>query len=642
MILDKLIVVNYKSCREVETDLLANNPNVFIGINDSGKSTILESAGLLLDEKAKVNFVKEDKVKRDVSNHTLSEENFFSIFQRNSIPNLPYNDSSIYIIGKFIVETDDIAEDLISGLSSHLLWVLEKAENSVIWVSKTFNDETKSSTYHLLTPIGNTDDIPYFNEKATSLSKIVKEKKISPSDIENENKRGRFKNIELIRAIMNKLELEYRWIEYKFDKQIFPIYRYLDWNISLDQLNQFTKETMTEIIQTEVQQTRAYANTQRLVAQDKLNEGLETFSTLFSKEVPNISRFKANIYFDVEPRITDFILNKTNCDGDIHIESQGEGIKRQIWFSLIKWNALHAINSEQKNKRFFWCFDEPETHLFPSAQREFYKIIKQTSNANVQCLISTHSTIFVDKSIIRDIYKVDLSENYSTISKCNTVEDVFEVLRLKNSDFLFFDKFLVVEGDTEELLIPHFYKLSNGSTISNDNVQLINLGGKDKVLQNARILDGLLSEFKKPKDSIVYLFDNDAQFDLTSGELRTLNPVLIGSQDIEDSFPSETWKEIIDDLFEEDLRLTLEELQVIKDSIPNNVRINANQKFYPKVKNAIKSKLRLLGRDDFQTVEDRLPSKGKESGAMIVKYIKTQEQVSTILIETLRRIKASS
>ena len=138
------------------------------------------------------------------------------------------------------------------------------------------------------------------------------------------------------------------------------------------------------------------------------------------------------------------------------------------------------------------------------------------------------------------------------------------------------------------------------------------------------------------------MLDNDARFELTDEEIKRLNPIFIGSQDIEDSISIDTWKSIIDGLFEESLRLTTDEIDGLKRAIPNDKKIASNQKFYPRIKNLIKTKLIALKRDDFQTVDDLLPAKGKESVHMIKKYIKSIDQIDKSIVETLKIIKTSS
>lgn len=636
MILSKIQVINFKSCTNVLLNLEKDNPNILIGVNDCGKSTILHAIGLLLDEKTKFNFIQDDKVKKDLSNTPISEDSFNAAFESLNVSPLPYSSSKCYIIGEFIIEANDIVEDL----SIHLQWVLDKLDVERIWLARVFDDADNTSSHFILTPQGVDDRHEYYKEKATALSKLVKEKNIKT--VQNENNAGRFTGMELLTSIMNSLQLQPSWAEYKLDKNIFPQFRYLDWNISMDQLNQFTKDTMQEQVKIELQEARVFANQKRQLAQEKINTELDGFANKFLKDVPSIEKLKANIFFDVETRITDIVINKKHSVGDIHIDSQGEGVKRQIWFSLIKWNALNSINLENPNKKFIWCFDEPETHLYPSAQREFYGLIKQISSANVQSVISTHSTIFVDKTLIKSINKIDLLDGVTTNSKCSTVDDIYTSLKLKNSDFLFYDKFIVVEGDTEEILIPHFYELINGSTVEADNVRIINLGGKDKLSQNAQILDGILGEFKKSESTVYYLLDNDARFKFTGHEIEKYNPTFIGKQDIEDSIDSKVWERIIADNIELSLSITLGEIEDIKANIKSDVEEESKRKFYPSIINSIRKKLVEAGRDDYYTIDTALPSKGTESGKLISKYVDNLNQLDQTLVARLQEIKASS
>lgn len=638
MILSRLQIINYKSCRNIYLELEKDIPNILIGINDSGKSSILSAIGLLLDDKFKFNFIQEDKIKKDLSNVVIKQDEFYELFETLGVDPIDYSDTKCYIIGEFTIEANDITDEL----STHLMWVLDKPDVTNIWLARVFDNSDGSSVHLLLTPRGIDDRSEYYKEKATALSKIAKEKSVGKA--KNDNGSGRFSTLELLRSVMSALDLQPSWVEYKFDKAdkvFFPQFRYLDWNISMDQLNQFTKDTMQQQIIEDLKEARNFANDKRKTAQEKINHELDGFADLFLKDVPSIEKLKANIYFDVEARITDIVINKKHSIGDIHIDSQGEGVKRQIWFSLIKWNALSSINLEHKNKKFIWCFDEPETHLYPSAQREFYSIIKQTSSGNVQSIISTHSTIFVDKTILRSINKIDLIDGLTNHSKCTTVDDIYTSLKLKNSDFLFYDKFIVVEGDTEEVLVPHFYRVINGTTLENDNIRVINLGGKDKIAQNALILNGILGEFKKSDSTVYFILDSDAKFKLTAHEIVKYNPTFVGRQDIEDSMNSTVWENIIRDNFEDSLQINKEEIEELINNTRNDAEEESKKKFYPKLISSIKKKLRDLGRDDFEIVDSALPAKGTDSGRLIIKYVENERQIDSSLVNRLKQIKAS-
>ena len=51
--------------------------------------------------------------------------------------------------------------------------------------------------------------------------------------------------------------------------------------------------------------------------------------------------------------VTDILINKLKSDKDIHLDLQGEGVKRQIWFALIKSGALVSISSGIKIKNLY-------------------------------------------------------------------------------------------------------------------------------------------------------------------------------------------------------------------------------------------------------------------------------------------------
>jgi hypothetical protein len=126
--------------------------------------------------------------------------------------------------------------------------------------------------------------------------------------------------------------------------------------------------------------------------------------------------------------------------------------------NLVSTNQMECTrrNSVKKNKRFFWCFDERNSFISPTQRDFFYNTIKQTTSANVQSVISTHSTIFVDKTIVKVLIK---SIWWSYQFKYNSVDDIFWSLRLKNSDFYSLDKFIVVEECRRRVWFPHCFKL---------------------------------------------------------------------------------------------------------------------------------------------------------------------------------------
>jgi hypothetical protein len=167
------------------------------------------------------------------------------------------------------------------------------------------------------------------------------------------------------------------------------------------------------------------------------------------------------------------------------------------------------------------------------------------------------------------------------------------------------------------------------------------LGGKDKIAQNALILNGILGEFKKSDSVVYFIMDSDAQYKLTEHEIEKYKPLFIGRQDIEDSINSSVWENIIIDNLEESIRLNKNEIEGIINGIRDDAEEESKKKFYPKMISSIKKKLRDLGRDDFEIVDTALPSKGTDSGKLIIKYIDNETLIDTELANTLKQIKAN-
>lgn len=639
MYLKKLIILNYRSCNEIAFDFSKDAPNVFIGINDCGKSTILKAIETLLSTKPNFNFPQDDKKKNDFSNTRATVESVKTRLEENGVKNLEYSTNKCYILGKFQLEKEELLNEKQAGLSPQLMWVLDNAiaTDNFIWLGKAFDENTQTSTDLLLTPDSIEDDVlmKLYHSRETDLKKIVSNLGIEKSSIENSNGKGKLTNMELARAIYNNKKIDWYWVEYDTrgkDNSFFPQCRYLDWNISLEQLTQFANDTINSKINDQVSYAIKFANRQAQKAQKIVNKEFENFVSLFAQDIPNIVGFKANLSFQLKSVLTDILINKSNTDSDIHIEQQGEGVKRQIWFALLKWQALSSLSNDILAKKYIWCFDEPETHLYPKSQREFFDLIKEISEKNIQSFISTHSTVFIDRANFDSIYKVELDSKYTKYSKCTSVSDIFNSLQIKNSDFLFFDKFLVVEGDTEEHLIPYLFNLYAKKPLLAYGVQIINLGGKEKRSQNKRLLESILTDFNKSDDSIVYLFDNDIRFDrnISPSELSNPTNYFVGRQDIEDSIPLEIWQEIINGEIS-GVNITIEELQALYEQIPDNSSIPNNKKFYSALRRHLKTQK--FNEDTRHIVDDKLPNKGRASAEILCKYIRQPKDINSQIIK---------
>jgi putative ATP-dependent endonuclease of the OLD family len=413
------------------------------------------------------------------------------------------------------------------------------------------------------------------------------------------------------------LELQWsRYPDFKKDSIHFPQYRYLGWDFNLEDLKKIANDAMRGIIDRHTETLRTDAAKYSQDAEREVNEELARYVPQLVEDAPTLSGLKTRIFYDVKPTISDILINKSNADSDIHLDSQGEGVKRQIWFGLIRMAAARAdISANPNRKLHIWCFDEPETHLFPAAQRKFLEATRKLANSSFQVLLSTHSTIFTDRTHLKWVHKATLRDGYTVIGNCKDPDDVFEALQVRNSDFLFYDKFLFVEGDTERVLIPGLFRRDKGVTLEECGVQLIPLGGKDARKRNHENVRKLLRGFQKVDEKIVTLLDNDAHLESGEKKFEGEGHYFMGRQDIDDQIPASIWIAVLKKCIP-GVVISDKDVNDLKAGIPNDKKIQSGQKFHPKLKSLVLANAE--GEEMSERIKEAFPSKGSQLGQLLL------------------------
>lgn len=533
-------VLNYKSVKNVTVDLDSDQINTFIGVNDSGKTTILRALGMFFDEKAVVSFESDSTKKSVLSNTPLSNDDFMKILTGKSLPEFPtYNKDMITVICVFEVEkawTDEQMDEI--GLSTHLQYILQDHKvGDTLTIMRTFSADQTKNGYFIVCE--DTDEpICLWLSTQANIKAKQKEMDIKDSEIENKNDAGQPKNIERIIAIYKKSETKPCWASFDFkkDKVIFPALRHLDWKVSSDELNTLAGDVISPVVSRLIQPMQDKVNKGREQINLEANKELETIYTKYAGSLPaSISGINANVNISLQQTVTELFVEKVTSDNKIHIDEQGDGIRRQIGLGLIRALAQESVDDKDVYKKYIWCLDEPETHLFPQAQRDLVSALATMAGKHFQILVSTHSTLFVDKSNISNIKQVVLESAYTDIKYTSETDDIFSTLGVRNSDFLFYDRFIAVEGPTEFHLFDHLYGLVYGHGMTDDGIQLINLQGKSNSGNQERLLGEIFKDFKKSDDLTISMLDKDTA--------RTESNVsLIGDvADFEDSVGDAVW-----------------------------------------------------------------------------------------------------
>lgn len=241
----------------------------------------------------------------------------------------------------------------------------------------------------------------------------------------------------------------------------------------------------------------------------------ESYETFFSDVVNSISRFSdvpatLQILSSLK-EINLFESNTTvkyNQDGhDLPETHSGLGYMNlfAIIFDIhIKLDEFRKIGDDKPRPALvnILFIEEPEAHTHPQMQYVFIKNIKSMlieesgEELNLQTIITTHSSHIVSQSNFDDIKyfhrqneSAVIAKNLTKLKKMyGTESEAFSFLKnyltLNNSELLFADKVIFIEGTTERILLPAFMEkidISNAGDeryipLLSQNISIVEVG----------------------------------------------------------------------------------------------------------------------------------------------------------------------
>ncbi|UTH07140.1 ATP-dependent nuclease [Macrococcoides canis] len=214
---------------------------------------------------------------------------------------------------------------------------------------------------------------------------------------------------------------------------------------------------------------------------EKLNNVTKIMGNNRNVEINPITQKISNINKGMQIRISDEFSEA------FPIDNLGMGTRSWTTFlTLAAYIELKEKEMEYKGKPFFpiILLEEPESHLHPQAQRKIYQ---QMKNLKGQKFISSHSPIVAAQVQIDEI--LHISKNGAS-SKANSINvnnlNSNEIRKIKEEvvksrgDLLFANKVILCEGETEEQVIPVFYKHYFGHECFESGVNIIGVNGSGK------------------------------------------------------------------------------------------------------------------------------------------------------------------
>ena len=239
-------------------------------------------------------------------------------------------------------------------------------------------------------------------------------------------------------------------------------------------------------------------------------------------------------------RTLQLIVKEQDMGLEFQASNLGMGVQASISIAILK--AYSELNLANKSPIFI---DEPELYLHPQSQRNFYKILRDLSedkhdvNRNLvregtQVFYTTHSPNFLSAGYFNEIFLVRKTREQGSSLRYAKVSDFIQDLKIRRSiessteDLLlhyknayentgdtqkanegfFAKKIILVEGQSETLLLPYFFDLV-GFDFVKECISIVRCGSKSEIDRFYR----LYSEFGIP---CYVVFDGDKQLESTS------------------------------------------------------------------------------------------------------------------------------
>ena len=232
-----------------------------------------------------------------------------------------------------------------------------------------------------------------------------------------------------------------------------------------------------------------YNNATKIKAKNAFRENLNTlFEYVNLPDIDDRRRFG----IDNKKVVLESVLSV--YEDSIPLENKGSGME-----SLVKTQI--ALNREGGLETIL--IEEPENHLcFINLRQMLQQIIDHEEDS--QIIITTHSNMIASRLDLRNVIWIAQNNHLSLKSVDSKTSAFFE--EADENEFLkllLSKKIILVEGTTEYLLLPKFYKKKTGKTVENDGISIISCNG----ISYKRYLEIAAATDKK----IAVITDNDQE-----------------------------------------------------------------------------------------------------------------------------------
>lgn len=182
------------------------------------------------------------------------------------------------------------------------------------------------------------------------------------------------------------------------------------------------------------------------------------------------------------------------------VGSLGHGAQRSIQMTLIRHLADLKLIAQQVRTTTLLLIDEPELYLHPQAIEILRKSLNVLSSQGYQVIFSTHSPFMITQKNVSDTILIRKNETLGTYKR-TTLKSAIPLIEsssphqltllyslTNSSNILFSEKVILVEGKTENKLLPVLIEKITSKTILHHKTALVQLDGSGSTKKSIQVL----------------------------------------------------------------------------------------------------------------------------------------------------------
>lgn len=251
-------------------------------------------------------------------------------------------------------------------------------------------------------------------------------------------------------------------------------------------------------------------------------------------------------------RTLQLLVKESDTGLQFQASTLGMGIQASISIAILK--AYSALKLKNRTPIFI---DEPELFLYPHAQKNFYRVLRNVSANETQLFITTHSPNFISVEHFDEIFVVRKTKDKGTFinsaevnkfimdfkartGRDATADDI--LIRYKNAyentgdsfnanEAFFARKIILVEGQSEALCLPYLFCLIDFDYVK-EGSSVVRCGDKNEIDRFYR----LYLEFGIP---CYIIFDGDSHLKGTPAESENIsrNRAILSMLGVDSDYP---------------------------------------------------------------------------------------------------------